>query len=131
MTSESMNIHAHGEITSCAVSDDVNYKDIIAQDTRLTRFDTLLSQFLLQYFKESEVKPTQCIFTVFSFPGEDYREPMVKVIYPDSKSLDILHLKDILEENFKRFLAKNTADLSEFKALREIQRIFRFIIRRG
>ncbi len=93
MNSESKDVPAHAEITSCAVSDDVNYKKFILQDKGITRFDKFLSQFLTEYFAESEIKPNQCLFTMFTFPGEDYREPMVKVIYTKSNSVDILKIR--------------------------------------
>ena len=67
---------------------------------------------------------------MFIFPGEEYKEPMIKIIYPDKDTFNNLEIRDEIEEKFKQFLANNSTNLEEFKDFRNIQKKFRFVVQR-
>lgn len=107
------------------------YADFRKSDEATQKFCDLLAQFLTAYFHKAEIKPLEYYISLFRFPGEDYEEPMVQVIYPDLQNLNPLELRDELEEGFKQFLAEHAENVEEFKALRTLQRKFRFVIQRA
>jgi hypothetical protein len=67
---------------------------------------------------------------MFNFPGEDYSEPTVKIIYPDVSQFDNLKIQDDFEEKFKLYLVNIFQDVKEFKEFRKIQQKFRIVVRR-
>ncbi|MHA1253335.1 MAG: hypothetical protein ACTSRP_25385 [Candidatus Helarchaeota archaeon] len=94
------------------------------------KFGMLLEEFLKQYFNNSLIKPLKCILTMFIFPGENYKEPMIKIIFPDTDDFNNLKIRDDIEEKFKIFLVNKSENVEEFKAFRNIQKKFRFVIQR-
>jgi len=78
----------------------------------------------------SDIKIKECIFSIFTFPGEDYEEPMIEIIFPKKEDFNNLEVKDDIEEKFKRVLVKNSKDFEEFKTFRKIEKKFRFVIER-
>ncbi len=106
------------------------YLNYLNLNPYLKKFSTLLEEFLIKYFEDSEIKPIKSKLLIFNFPGEDYSEPMIKIKYPDTDDFDNLKIKDDIEEKFKIFLINNSKNVNEFQVYRKIQRQFRFIIRR-
>ena len=107
------------------------FKSYLESIPAIKEFSEILNNFLLKYFKTYPIKPKKVQFLFFKFPGEDYKEPMLKVIFPDRGEIDILKIKDQIEENLKLELANLATDLEEFKNYRKIQNRFRIVIRRG
>ena len=106
------------------------YIEYVKFNELMLRFSELLEQFLTKYFKKSTFKPLFCKFLMFNFPGEEYKEPMIKIIYPDKNDFNNLEIRDEIEERFKLSLANNSKNLEEFKDFRKIQKKFRFVIQR-
>jgi hypothetical protein len=107
-----------------------SYIKYISSDQLLLRFSNILEAFLLNYFRMSEIKIKECLFSIFTFPGEDYEEPMIEIIFPKQEDFNNLEVKDDIEEKFKRVLVKNSKDFEEFKTFRKVQKKFRFVIER-
>ncbi|MBY9005246.1 MAG: hypothetical protein KGD63_00640 [Candidatus Lokiarchaeota archaeon] len=113
----------------CVLDFSIDYLKYIESRKEFLAFDNLLTNYLSIYFKSVENKPIECQLKIFYFPGEDYSEPMIKIIYSESKEFNPLKLRDEIEEGFKEYLAKNSKDLEEFKSYKKIQKNYRFIIR--
>lgn len=107
-----------------------NYLEYIQSDNQLNEFSEILEVFLLKYFEKSNFIPIKCKLMMFIFPGEEYFEPMIRITYPSIKEFNNLKIKDDIEQKLKISLVNNSKNLEEFKALRNIQKIFRFVIRR-
>lgn len=106
------------------------YLEYINSEDIILRFSEILEDYLTYYFKLSYNKPIKCEFMMFIFPGEDYEEPMIKITYSDSDEFNNLEIRDDIEEKFKRFLVKKSENLDKFKAFRQVQKKFRFVIQR-
>lgn len=106
------------------------YIEYVKSDDLTMKFSELLEQFLAKYFKRTAFKPLTYKFLMFIFPGEEYKEPMIKIIYPDNNDFNNLEIRDEIEEKFKQFLTNNSTNLEEFKDYRNIQKKFRFVIQR-
>ncbi|MHA1285441.1 MAG: hypothetical protein ACTSUX_06880 [Promethearchaeota archaeon] len=102
----------------------------IKKNKQYSEFTRILENFLIKYFELSFIKPKECIFELFEFPGEDYVEPMIKIIYYDDKNFNNLKIRDNIEENFKIYLLKLSKNIEEFKRYRKFQKKFRFVVRR-
>jgi len=107
-----------------------NYIEYVKSDDLTMKFSELLEQFLAKYFKRTAFKPLIYKFLMFIFPGEEYKEPMIKIIYPDNNDFNNLEIRDEIEEKLKQFLANNSTNLEEFKDFRNIQKKFRFVVQR-
>ena len=107
-----------------------NYIEYVKSDDLTMKFSELLEQFLAKYFKRTAFKPLIYKFLMFVFPGEEYKEPMIKIIYPDNNDFNNLEIRDEIEEKLKQFLANNSTNLEEFKDFRNIQKKFRFVVQR-
>jgi len=107
-----------------------NYIEYVKSDDLTMKFSELLEQFLAKYFKRTAFKPLIYKFLMFVFPGEEYKEPMIKIIYPDNNDFNNLEIRDEIEEKLKKFLANNSTNLEEFKDFRNIQKKFRFVVQR-
>ncbi len=116
--------------TSFALLKSKEYIDYIRQEKLFATFSKELETFLLDYFKSSNTSPIECKLAIFQFFGEDYSEPMIKIKYPDSSDFDNLKIKDDIEEKFKLFLVNTSKDADQFRDYRQIQKKFRFVIRR-
>ncbi|MHA1378307.1 MAG: hypothetical protein ACTSRG_07985 [Candidatus Helarchaeota archaeon] len=112
-------------------SKNTEYLNFIKNNPNLLKLDKHLSQFLFNYFQKCDFKPLEYKFKMFVFPGEAYKEPMVKIIYPNDENFDNLKLRDDLEGNFKQYLAKISSDLNEFKIYLKTLHKIRFIVRRN
>ena len=106
------------------------YIEYVKSDDLTMKFSELLEQFLAKYFKRTAFKPLIYKFLMFVFPGEEYKEPMIKIIYPDNNDFNNLEIRDEIEEKLKKFLANNSTNLEEFKDFRNIQKKFRFVVQR-
>ncbi|MFX1384742.1 MAG: hypothetical protein ACFFBP_20135 [Promethearchaeota archaeon] len=106
------------------------YSTYVHSEELILIFSEILEEFLSYYFKLSYYKPITCELTMFVFPGEEYEEPMIKIIYPNSNDFNNLKIRDDIEEKFKLFLVNKSEDLEQYKKYRQIQKKFRFIIQR-
>lgn len=106
------------------------FLEYISSDKLMQEFYDLLVSFLTKYFKTADPKPLTCEFKLFYFPGENYKDPMVKITYSDTEDFNNLMIRDEIEENFKHYLAEQSEKLEKFKAFRRIQRKFRFVVQR-
>ncbi len=107
-----------------------DYSEYVNSKDLLFKFSEFLEKFLATYFQKSIKKPHICELMMFVFPGEDYQEPMINIIYPDSDDFNNLEIRDDIEDRFKVFLVNNSKDLEEFKTFRQVQKKFRFVIQR-
>jgi hypothetical protein len=106
------------------------YSTYVNSEDVILKFSEILEDYLAYYFKLSNNKPIICELSMFVFPGEDYEEPMIKITYPDSNDFNNLEIRDDIEEKFKLFLVNKSEDLEEYRAFRQVQKKFRFVIQR-
>jgi len=124
------------EIEEAKVHDEVkiekteNFTEYVSSDEITIHFSELLEHFLTKYFKISAFSPLVCEMLMFIFPGEEYIEPMIKIVYPNSDDFDNIKIRDDIEEKFNHFLVNNSENLEEYRAFRKIQKKFRFVIQR-
>ena len=106
------------------------YTIYVNSEQILLNFSKILEEFLDYFFKFSFNKPIICELVMFIFPGEDYEEPMTRIVYPDTDDFNNLKIRDDIEEKFKLFLVNKSLDLEEYKTFRQVQKKFRFVIQR-
>jgi len=99
------------------------------EEKSVNNFASLLDNFLNNYFIISEYKPLRCILEMFNFPGEDYSEPMIKMIFPDFDDFNNLEIKDNIEQEFLKYLVQESKNINEFRDYKKILKNFRFVIR--
>jgi len=119
-----------GDLDKVTIEKSEDYSEYVNSEDLISSFSEILEEYLVYYIKMSINKPITCELLMFVFPGEDYKEPMIKIVYPDSDDFNNLEIRDDLEEKFKVFLVNNSKDLEEYKAFRQIQKKFRFVIKR-
>jgi predicted HTH domain antitoxin len=107
-----------------------DYSEYVNSEDLILKFSEILEEFLANFFKISTYKPITCELLMFVFPGEDYEEPMIKIVYPDSDDFNNLEIRDDIEEKFQLFLVNESEDLEEYKTFRRVQKKFRFVIQR-
>ena len=107
-----------------------DFLEYVNNNDVLLEFSELLTLFLKDYFIDIVLKPLIIKLMIFIFLGEEYREPMIKIIFPDTDNFNNLEIRDDIEEKFKLFLVNHSENIEEFKAFRNTQKKFRFVIRR-
>jgi hypothetical protein len=114
-----------------SISKNNEYLDFLSLNTQYRAFDELLSEFLLIFNQERDYKPLFYELGIFKFPEENYQGPILKIVYPDSEKFSVVKLRDEFLMNLKDFLAIRSRGIDEFKSLRNGERKYRFIVRRG
>ncbi len=119
-----------GDLHKVKIEKSKTYTEYVNSESLLLNLSDFLEEFLAKYFQISIFKPLLCELLLFVFPGEEYKEPMIKIIFPDNDDFNNLEIRDDIEEKFKQFLVNNSENLEEYKSLRNSQKKFRFVIQR-
>ena|SRR5271157_2588194 len=105
-----------------------DFQDYIVQNVDQKQLLSLMLDFLNNDFNYYPVLTPKIIhFYIFSFPNEDYNEPTIEIIFPQSEAFDRSILIHEFDEQFRIYLVENASTEEEYLKYRQLSRQFRIL----
>ncbi len=99
------------------------FKDYFTQDVESTRFLHHIIDFLENsFFPSISLKVKRIQLQVFHFPGENYSEPELEIIFQNSPVFNRSGLTHEFNLQFRNFLIEKSPTADEFIKFRQIRR---------